>query len=217
MKREFLAWAKQQTRTDIESDYATRLMWFEQYCPVKGFRQVTHQYVIGFRQWRLEQGVALSMINKNVATLNGMLNKNVDWQRIGANPIAGVKRLSHDEPVKDRRPLTVEEVESLFENSPADILPVWYTFVTTGIRHFELVDMLFEDVDFDLREVTIRSRTAKNHKARMVPLCDEVLDYIVALRERAAGRSKAKRRNERNSSWPISRETTCSLCESTRR
>ena len=111
---------------------------------------------------------------------------------IDSNPVAGLKRLPCDEPVKDRRPLTVEEAEAVFEHSPADILPVLWTFMTTGIRHIELVEMLFSDVDFDLHEVTIRPRTAKSHKARTMPLCDEVYNYIVALKRRAPKRQPVK-------------------------
>ena len=190
LKREFLRWTKQQNR--VARDYDISLRWLEDYCPVKSIRQVTHQYVIGFRQWRLEHGIAPGTVNKNVAALLSMLGKAVEWQYIGANPIAGLKRLPVDKPVKDRRPLTVEEAEAVFEHSPADILPVWWTFMTTDIRHVELVEMLFSDVDFDLREGTVRRRTAKSHKARTVPLCDEVYNYIVELRERAKDRQPDK-------------------------
>ena len=217
LKREFLTWAKQATRTDTVTDYATSLQLFEEYCPVKSVRQVTHQHVTCFRQWQLERGTAPSTINKNVQAILNMLNKAAEWQRIGSNSIVGLKRLPHDEPVKDRRPLTVDEVEDLFEYSPPDLLPVWHAFMTTGIRHCELVDMLFEDVDFERREVTVRRRTAKNHKARVVLLCDEVLDHIAELRRPAASPSRATRRRKRPSSWPISRGSTCLSRGATRR
>ena len=77
LKREFLAWMRQQTRS--EDGYTISLGWFEQYRPVKSIRQVTHQYVIGFRQWRLEHGIAPGTLNKNVAALLSMLGKAVEW------------------------------------------------------------------------------------------------------------------------------------------
>ena len=94
LKREFLGWTKQQNR--VARDYDISLRWLEDYCPVKSIRQVTHQYVIGFRQWRLEHGIAPGTVNKNVAALLSMLGKAVEWQYIGANPIAGLKRLPVD-------------------------------------------------------------------------------------------------------------------------
>jgi len=48
--------------------------------------------------------------------------------------------------------------------------------------------MRFADVDFERRVVTVRAGTAKNHKAREIPLDDESLETLAALADAAKGR-----------------------------
>lgn len=215
LKKEFLRWARQAVRNPDQ--YERDLKHIEQYCRVRSIRQVDHAYVYGFREWRFAHGVQVKIkpkkegdeptikrrdvtprtVNREVGTLNNMLNKAVEWGRIGSNPITDVKPLCHDKPKKERRPLNVAEVESFLANSPAYLRPVWRVFLCTGIRKNELVNMRFEDVDFDARVATVRAGTAKNHKAREIPLDDEVLATIRQLQTEApfrvpmAGKSEA--------------------------
>ena len=71
----------------------------------------------------------LPATNRQVGTLVNMLGKGVQWGRIGCNPIAGIKPLRHDMPAKERRALSLDEVQSLFDARPAHLLPVWRTFM----------------------------------------------------------------------------------------
>lgn len=127
-------------------------------------------------------------INKEVATLRNMLNKGVAWGMIGSNPIAGLKPLRCDKPTKERRALSVAEIESIFAASPSYFLPVLKMFVTTGIRRDELVHMKFSDVDFERRSVTVRAENSKNHKPREIFLNDDMFETIQELAEQAEHR-----------------------------
>jgi len=186
LKAEFLQWARQETRG--ADRYKEDLERFEEYLPVRSIRQIDYQYVFGFREWRLSHGKTPRTVNKQVGTLGNMLNKGVEWGRIGSNPIGEIRQLDHDEPVKERRSLTVEEVEALFAVSLLHLKPVWRMFMVTGIRKAELVNMKFDDVDFDRCIVTVKAGTAKNHKTREIPLDDEMLATIAELREQAKSR-----------------------------
>ena len=204
LKDEFLRWARQSTR--VASEYATDLAWFEKYSRVNGINQITEAWVIGFRNWRMDHTTAQKKpkegepatgkpitartINKHVATLCNMLNKGVAWRRIGSNPIAGLKPLRHDEKRKERRSLTLAEVEALFEESPTYLRLVWRMFMVTGIRKGELRNMLFSDVDYDRRTVTVWPRvgSAKSRKPREIPLDDETLEMLAALEQEAQHR-----------------------------
>ncbi len=194
LKTEFLRWARQAVRNPHE--YEADLEKFEEYSPVRSIRQIGPDYVHGFREWRLsgghghghQRGVTPRTINRQVGTLKNMLNKAVEWQRIGTNPIADVKPLRHDELAKERRALTAEEVEALFEKSPVYLRPVWRMFMVTGIRRDELVNMKFSDVDFERKVVTVRAGNAKNHKAREIPLDEEALGFVQELLSQAKQR-----------------------------
>ena len=73
---------------------------------------------------------------------------------------ARLANLSNDDKLKkERRALTVDEVNAIFEHSPEYLKPVLRMFLTTGIRRDELVNIRFEDIDPDARTVTIRAET----------------------------------------------------------
>ena len=201
LRAEFLRWANQAVRN--AGDYARDLDRFEAYLKVKSLRQVDHSYIVGYRNWRLSQVVGTvagkewekadgrkvspRTVNREVATLQNMLNKGVEWKRIGVNPIAGVKPLRSEDPRKQRRSLTVEEAESIFREAPAYLRPILRLFCSTGMRRSELTDLRFSDVDFDSRCITIRVSIAKSKKAREIPLDDYCLALLTELRDAAKG------------------------------
>jgi len=159
---------------------------------------------MSYRQWRLGQSIVVSgrkpdtpplarkvsprTLNREVGTLSNMLNKGVQWGRIGSNPLAGLKPLRHDKPVKQRRSLTVDEITRLFEHSPDYLRPVWRMFACTGLRLRELADLRFSDTDFDRRTVSVRAEVAKSKKAREIPLDNTLLAVLVELRDKAGDR-----------------------------
>ena len=89
---------------------------------------------------------------------------------------------------RQRRPLTIAEVEAIFEASPDYLKPVWRMFMCTGIRRNELVELRFSDIDFDRRVLTIQASWAKNHKSREIPMNDAILSMLTALRDTARRR-----------------------------
>ena len=121
-----------------------------------------------------------------------MLNKGVAWRRIGSNPLTDLKPLRHDAVRKDRRALTTDEVEAIFAATPAHLRPVLRMFMCTAIRRGELVNLRFDDIDFERQSVTVTAASAKNHKAREIPLDDAMLAMLVELREQAKDRQPVR-------------------------
>ncbi len=183
LKSKFLSWARQTVRGWRE--YETDLRWFERYKAIDRVSELDEPVIVGFRQWRLGQGVTPRTVNRHVATLRSMLNLGAQWGCIASNPIAGIKSLPHDELTKERRSLTVSEIRAVFAASPAHLRPVWQMFIETGIRKAELVQMRFRDVDFARGSVTVRRSSAKNHKSREIPLNQALLDIIAELQQQA--------------------------------
>ncbi|HEX4144795.1 MAG TPA: site-specific integrase [Pirellulales bacterium] len=204
LKTEFLRWARQSVRRPQE--YAADLARLESFTTITSVRQITPAFVIGYRDWRLGQfvksrrkmangqpayldrKVSPRTINREVGTLHNLLAKAVQWKRIGSNPIKDVKPLRHDAPCKERRSLEASEVERLFAVSPEHLRPVWRMFMSTAVRRGELVNMRFADIDFEQQTVTVRASTAKNHKAREIPLDDTMLAILADLRAQAKDR-----------------------------
>ncbi len=190
LRAAFTVWADQEIRNP--EDYACDLAKFEEFVTPTNIREITPDRIYGFRRWRLDQGAAASTVNKQVATINNMLNRGVQWNRIGHNPIASVKPLPKGDPVKQRRSLTIEEVDALFEHSPEHLKPVWRLFMVTGIRREELVDLRFDDIDWDRQTMTVRASVAKSKKSREIPLDDTTMAMLVELKEQAADREPVK-------------------------
>lgn len=192
LKREFLRWVKQ-TTGNLQA-YSRHLHNFETYLRVGSVRQIDHAYVIGYREWRLKQTIRVHgvkvpkaskgklitprTVNTEVATLRVMLNKAVEWKRIGSNPIAGLKPLADKSPRKVRRSLSSQEVESLFAAAPTWLANMLRVFATTGMRRREVVQLRFSDIDFAARTLTVRAEIAKNGKAREIHLDDNVLAIL---------------------------------------
>jgi len=59
---------------------------------------------------------------------------------------------------------------------------VWMAFLETGARHGELVATRWGDVDFQARTIRLRAETTKSAKERRIPLRDELLAELRALR-----------------------------------
>jgi integrase len=204
LKAEFLRWARQSVRRPQE--YAADLARLESFTTITSVRQITPAFVIAYRAWRLGQfvksrrksangqpvyldrKVSPRTINREVGTLHNLLAKAVQWKRIGANPIKEVKPLRHDTQYKERRPLEVGEIERLFAASPEHLRPVWRMFMSTAIRRSELVNMRFADIDFERQTATVRASTAKNHKAREIPLDDTMLAILADLQAQVKDR-----------------------------
>jgi len=186
LRAAFMVWANQSIRNPDE--YASDLAKFEEFATPTNVREITSDRIYGFRRWRLDQGVTARTVNKQVGTINNMLNRGVQWKRMDHNPIASVTPLPQGDPTKQRRSLTLEEVEALFEHSPKHLKPVWRLFMTTGIRKTELVDLRFDDIDWDRQTMTVRVSVAKSKKAREIPLDDTTMAMLVELKEQAADR-----------------------------
>lgn len=212
LRDEFLRWARQSVRN--WRVYDADLKAFESYAPIKNVREVDHARIVAFREWRLAQrltkrpkaqgatpkrsGVTPRTVNRQVGTLHNMLAKGVKWGRIGHNPIADLDPLRHESPSKERRALSVDEVQSVFDNSPDYLRPVWRCFMCTGLRRTELASLRFEDVDFERRTALVRASVAKSGKAREVPLDDETFATICRLRDEAPSREPGKGTTESN-------------------
>ena len=176
---EYLRWANQTKR--CAGEYEAILNRYRDYRPIKLLSQVTVDYMVGYRDWRLSHGVAPSTINKEVKRLKGMLNKLVTWRRIKSNPIRDLDRRPEDVPVKNRRAVTLDEVNRLLEVSGPRRL-MWLFFLSTGVRSGELCSARFDWVDWDRRTITV-PKISKTHCEREIPLSDELHDGLRAVHQ----------------------------------
>jgi integrase len=133
--------------------------------------QITHDGARSYREQRLLERVSPRTVNMEMTVLGTMLRwaTSKSERLIASNPLADLEPLPHDHP-KEGRALTDEEVSRLLKASPQPWRDIWYAYLVTGMRKSELVYLLFTDIDWQGREIIVRSGRAKNHRERRIPI-----------------------------------------------
>ncbi len=160
--------------------------------PARKVSQIDGQVIDNYREERLAT-VAPRTVNIEVKALATMLAWAVKHRYVGSNPLDKVAPLpTKGLERKQRRALTVAEIECILAASPAYLKPCWRMFMTTGIRRGELTSLKFDDVDFERAAVTIRAVNAKSKRDREIPLDEEMLATIRRLHGEAPFRKPGK-------------------------
>lgn len=154
--------------------------------------QVSTEVMVAYRKNRLAAGMTVRTINMEAGALSTMLNYGVKQGYIGSNPLAKLGALPDDD-AKEGRALSPDEVSRLLDASTPHYRPIWYAFLVTGLRRDELVDLQFTNVDWDARELIVRSSTAKNHTPRRVPIDDELFKILEQQKGEARNRKPGAR------------------------
>lgn len=66
-----------------------------------------------------------------------MFNRAIDWGYLKTNPTKNAKKLKVDDS-KPVRLLTKDECQSFLDAIPAQLYPIYFTFINTGLRKSEL-------------------------------------------------------------------------------
>ena len=131
------------------------------------------------------KGARAHTINFEVGVLRTAFYQAVKWGHLQENPTKGVKKLK----VNDSKPprfLTEEEYKKLLEACPADLYPIYFTFLNTGMRKAELENLEWTDVDFKRRKIRIRRKEDWQPKSgeREIPVSDSLHDLLVTLKQK---------------------------------
>jgi integrase len=105
---------------------------------------------------------------------------------IHRNPAVGVKV---SVPEADQKVLTNEEVKIFLREAKATnhrFYPMWAMALFTGMRSGELFALLWTDIDFDTRMISVKRQwtskdgttSTKTRRSRLVPISDELLTFL---------------------------------------
>lgn len=128
-------------------------------------------------------------VNHEVGIISFILGKAVEWEILGINPLAGLKRLPENK--KDPRWLTADEVDALMDVLPDRLWAVVVVALNTGLRKSELRRLEWSDVDLRGRVLMVRHKGeehTKSRKERVVDLNGVAVETLrlhrVAMRKR---------------------------------
>ena len=126
--------------------------------------------------------VSEASVAKEVQTLKAMLTKAVEWQLIKFSPIQMVS----PPRIRTSRPIhwySMEELQTLYSQSPAGHKNIWQLMANTGMRRGEALNLKIEHDKGEsiIIESTAEART-KSRKWRELPLSEnarEALDTLI--------------------------------------
>lgn len=126
-------------------------------------------------------------LNYEIKTMRSILNFGVKHKLCRENPAKGVPLLKVNDSARPRF-LTSEEIDLFLAHADSDMYPVFYTFLNTGLRLGELLNLQWSDIDFDRAKLIIRKKDFWIPKAgeREIPLHQGMLILLRDVRPRRA-------------------------------
>ena len=165
-------------------DIEFRLKIIKEYFGKYKIRELTHQDIEKFKLYRLKKPTkfdkqrSIATVNRELAILRRMLNIAVANGWIVKNPFMMGKGLIcvGDEKPRERI-LTLEEEARLLaacEGPRAHLRPILICALDTGMRRGELFSLVWEDVDFENRLITIRAFNTKMMRERRIGMTERL-------------------------------------------
>lgn len=120
-----------------------------------------------------------------------MLNRAVQLGLIPRNPIASVKKIKGPSK-KTVEFLEKEQVSLLLQHSSATYRPIFYTYLNTGMRRDELVNLEWSDIDWKNRQIRIINKEKKRYhpkgqKERFIPIKEDLIAILRQRKKKASG------------------------------
>jgi len=134
---------------------------------------------IQIEKYKVERKATVSprTVNIELSLLRRMFNLGITWDKCESNPVSKVKFYREDPPTE--RVLSEDEEQRLLECSAEHIKPIIATALNTGLRYGELINLRWQDIDFEGRYIVVR--TSKTGNSRKVPMNDTVKETLEQL------------------------------------
>lgn len=145
--------------------------------------QLTPQQI---EQWERERlkSVSPAQVNKELRHLKSALSKAVQWKYINENPAKYVKQSKI--PKNPPKFLSKKEIKKLISAADDKMKLIIKTFIYTGLRISELINLRWQDVDFKRQEITIQTHDnfqPKDYEARTITLHEKLFKLLYPIRQ----------------------------------
>lgn len=147
-----------------------------------------------------------SGMNREFTLLKSMLNRASEWgfAKLSENPVSKVGYFAERQV---ERILTDEEARRFVETCGPAVRPVVITALSTGMRRGEILDLRWENVDFERR--FIRVERSKNGRSRKVPMNSTLVTELGRLNGNGTPFVFMQRAGERLKSIATAFQTAC--------
>jgi integrase len=129
-----------------------------------------------FRITRLEEPspiypgktISKSTVNNEVSCLVTVLNTGIEHKKIRINPIAGIKKLKHNN--KRDRTLTDDEFHTLLQSCPEYMKGIILISYDLGMRQKEILTLTWDKVDLKEGFIRLDAEDTKTNTKRSIPI-----------------------------------------------
>ena len=154
------------------SKITTILTYFN---PKKPANKIKRNDIENFRSYlRDKKGLANSTINKYICVLSKAYNLAIDDELLTLNPCKGIKKLKENNEIL--RYLTIEEENRLYKVLPPHLIPIVTCALQTGMRRSNILNLRWEQIDFEFNFIEIEKQENKGHKQIRIPLTNKLLN-----------------------------------------
>ncbi len=122
---------------------------------------------------------APATVNREVACLKVIFNRAVKNGKAEKNPSQGIKLLKENNE-RDRI-LSPDEYERLLASSPLQLKPIIKLAYFSGMRHGEILNLTWDQVDLKEGFIKLRPDDTKTKEGRIVPLNRELVEMFKAM------------------------------------
>lgn len=177
---EFLAWYTDHHRPNSTKRTRVALTALLATFGVERLDAITPLMIERYKRQRQAAGMQPVTINYELMVLNQCYTQAQHWGKASHSPVTEVRRYR-----VERRPprvLSGEEEAQLLAVAKPRIRALLLLALHTGLRRTELTTLTWGHIDLRRRTLTIPATTAKNAKARTVPLSQTALAVLQELR-----------------------------------
>lgn len=134
-----------------------------------------------------------STINQKLAVLHRVFSLAVENGYLSQNPVSTVKRLKEGD--RRERVMTYEEEKAIREVLDSNVryhsLKQYFEIANnTGMRAMEILELKFDEVDFERAEIRLPYTRTKEAKDKTIPLNSVALDVLKRVREERGGEGR---------------------------
>jgi len=180
---EFLAYSQAKKRPATHTIDKRAIATFTNIIKPYKLTQLSPQQIEQWQQERLKS-VSPAQANKEFRHLKSALSKAVQWKYLENNPTKYVKQSKI--PKNKPRFLDNGEIKTLLTIADDTMKLIIPTFIYTGLRISELINLRWKDVDFRQRQIVIQSHDdfqPKDYEARAIPLHDDLFNILYPIKK----------------------------------
>jgi site-specific recombinase XerD len=154
-------------------------VFLKQYPYITKISQLTAKTFEDYKTYRKRQEAEAKTINIELQTLKSMFSMAIKWGYATVNPLQNVDKLKMVQK-KYPRFLSEEECDKLLSTCAPWLYPIFYTFLRTGMRKQELMNLEWADVDFERGKIKIRVKEGWVPKTseREIPMSNGVSNVL---------------------------------------